>query len=106
MTPDQAPQASLSISKRHNKRVTFDASGSFAPSTPIVTYAWDFGDGKTSVTTGETVTHQYRSHRRYTATVTLTDAAGTSLEQSFTGQTAARNGGLSASISTLVDLRR
>jgi DNA-binding beta-propeller fold protein YncE len=105
VTPDQAPRASLRISKRQRKVVTLDASASLAPSTPIVTYAWDFGDGTTSVTSAATVTHRYRARRNYTTTVTLTDAAGTSLQQSFTGQTVSRNGGPSASISIHVDLR-
>jgi len=104
VTPDQAPRASLKISIRLGKKVTLDASASFAPSTPIVTYAWDFGDGTTAVTTGASVTHKYRARRNYTAAVTLTDAAGTSLQQTFTGQTVSRNGGPSASTSTLVAL--
>jgi DNA-binding beta-propeller fold protein YncE len=104
ITPDQAPQASLRLSHVHRKTVTLDASASFAPSTPITTYNWNFGDGTTAFTTTPTITHRYHRFGTYTATVTLTDAAGTSLQQAFTGQTVARNGGPSASARTLIHL--
>ncbi|MDQ1457678.1 MAG: hypothetical protein QOH28_3298, partial [Actinomycetota bacterium] len=104
ITPDQAPRASLRLSHVHRKTVTLDASASFAPSTPITTYNWNFGDGTTALTTTPTITHRYHRFGTYTATVTLTDAAGTSLQQAFTGQTVARNGGPTAAAHTLVHL--
>lgn len=77
--------------------VSFDASGSVPKTTPIVSYSWDFGDGTaTTTTSGPTISHGYSTPGAFLATVTLTDAAGTSVSQVFTGQTMTRNGGSQA----------
>lgn len=106
VTPDQAPRAALDVRRQYGPRATFDASASSAPSTPIASYSWDFGDGTKSVTTTPTATHTYRRIGTYTARVTLTDTAGTSLQQVFTGQTVARNGSSSATAAVTVDVSR
>jgi len=94
ITPDQAPVAALTVTPAAAGLSTaFDASASTAPSSPIVSYAWDFGDGHTATTTSPTTTHVYATAGPYTATVTETDQAGTSTTQAFTGQTMSRNGG-------------
>jgi PKD repeat protein len=56
--------------------VTFDASTSTDPDNDITTYAWDFGD--TAVGTGINTTHEYATPGTFTATLTVTDAAGLS----------------------------
>lgn len=96
VAPDQAPRASLRRTGGTGRSLTLDASSSMSPSSPIARYAWDFGDGTRSTTTTPTVSHTYRRPGRYQATVTLTDSAGTSLTQVFTGQTVSRNGGPAA----------
>ena len=78
----------------------FDASASVAPSSAITNYAWNFGDGTTANTAGPTTTHSYAHQGGYTATVTETDAQGTSLTKVFTGQTMSRNGGPRAETSS------
>ncbi len=94
ITPDQAPVAALTVTPGNQGQAThFNASASVAPSSPITNYAWNFGDGATANTAGPTTTHVYAHDGSYTATVTETDAGGTSLTKVFTGQTMSRNGG-------------
>ena len=94
ITPDQAPVAALSvIPSAAGGPTSFDASGSVAPSSPIVNYAWHFGDGSsTTDTSTPTTTHIYAAPGPYTATVTETDAAGTSTSRVFTGKMMSNNG--------------
>jgi DNA-binding beta-propeller fold protein YncE len=96
VAPDQAPRASLERLGPNDRSVTLDASRSTSASTPIVSYQWDFGDGTRTVTKTAAVSHTYRHPGRYRATVTVSDSAGTSVKQVFTGQTVSRNGGPSA----------
>ena len=59
--------------------VTFDATNSPQPTSQIVSYKWDFGDGSTPVTTTSPVTsHVFANPGQHTVTLTITDAAGTS----------------------------
>ena len=106
IVPDQAPIAELSVPSPDaaGTQVTFDASASSNPSSPIASYSFNFGDGTSPVVTpNATTTHAYQVAGVYTATVTETDQAGTSTTQVFTGQTALRNGGFGAEASqTLV----
>ena len=94
ITPDQAPVANFTVqSGPPGSPSSFDASSSLAPSTPIVSYAWNFGDGTTQTTSTPTVSHTYASAGVYQASVTETDSAGTSTTPVYTGQQLARNGG-------------
>ena len=94
ITPDQAPVAAFTVTPGNQGQAThFNASASVAPSTPITNYAWNFGDGATANTSVPTTTHTYAHDGSYTATLTETDAGGTSLTKVFTGQTMSRNGG-------------
>lgn len=55
----------------------FDASTSTSSSTsPIATFAWDFGDGGTA--TGQTTTHTFSTPRPYFVRLTISDALGRS----------------------------
>ncbi|MFJ7420748.1 ThuA domain-containing protein [Streptomyces uncialis] len=54
-------------------RVRLDATASDPDGDPL-TYAWDFGDGKTG--TGASPSYTYRKDGTYTATVTVTDPTG------------------------------
>ena len=101
ITPDQAPSANLSASTS-GMTTSFDASASVPGSSPIVSYAWNFGDGNTQSTTTPTTSHTYASNGTYTATVTETDGAGASTSQVFTGQTASLNGSSAAEASSTV----
>ena len=94
IVPDQAPTASLAAvpSGEAMTSVTFDASGSTHSTGTIASYAWDFGDTATATTVVPTMTHRYAHDGSYTASVTVTDAVGTSITQVFTGQTMSRNG--------------
>ncbi len=54
----------------------FDASGSADPDDPIISYRWDFGDGKSAE--GLRVRHAYNLPGTYEVSLTVTDASGTS----------------------------
>ena len=100
ITPDQAPVASFTATPAPARsKTSFDASGSSAPGARITSYAWNFGDGKTATGGGPLMTHVYASPGTYTATLTLTDADGTSTTKVFTGQTMSLNGGPGAQTS-------
>jgi PKD repeat protein len=55
---------------------TLDASTSSDSDGTIATYAWDFGDNKTDMTTSRTDTHTYAAAGAYTVRLTVTDNAG------------------------------
>ncbi|QEO15842.1 PKD domain-containing protein [Agromyces intestinalis] len=105
VTPDQAPVARLTASEPHSP-VTFDASASSVEFGTIAEYAWDFGDGTTTVTSTPVVQHEYASAGQYTATVRLTSSGGTSTEDVFTGQQLLRNGDPSAIATVVVTVPR
>jgi len=98
VTPDQAPVASFTFTSPS----TFDASSSRTAVGSIASYSWDFGDGQTLVTSSPIVTHDYLASGTYIVTLTVTNTAGTSTTQIFTGQTVSRNGGPSAVFSQTV----
>jgi YVTN family beta-propeller protein len=103
--PDQAPAAALSATSAPVGQATaFDASASTVAFGTIVSYAWVFGDGATAVTGTPTTTHTYTHNGAFTASVTETDSAGTSVTRVFTGQMVSRNGGPSARASAVVDV--
>lgn len=52
----------------------FDAAGSFDPDGSIVSYEWDFGDGKTG--SGLTPSHSFDTASTYLVTLTVTDDGG------------------------------
>jgi subtilisin family serine protease len=72
---DAPPTASFSVSCSR-WRCTFDASSS-TDDKGIVSYAWNFGDGLSSLATSVSkTTHTYLTTGMFTVTVTVVDAAG------------------------------
>ncbi|HEU5441571.1 MAG TPA: PKD domain-containing protein [Ktedonobacterales bacterium] len=80
----QLPTAQISASATSvyaGQQISFDASGSAAPSVPpndqLTGYTWDFGDGSQPVkTTTPTATHTYTRVGHYTVTVQAYDQQG------------------------------
>jgi cytochrome c len=73
---NRAPTVELTATPTSGKApltVSFSAAGS-DPDGDALTYAYDFGDGKTA--TGRTSTHKYSKAGVYTAKVTVTDTGG------------------------------
>ena len=98
ITPDQAPTAAFSLAAAPvGSPSSFDGSASSSPVGSIASYQWDFGDGQHATTTTPSTTHVYAAVGTYTARLTVTDTAGTSLAQVFTGQTVSLQGGPQAS---------
>jgi YVTN family beta-propeller protein len=94
ITPDQAPVASVAVvTNRHHTATKFNASASRGTTSRIAQYTWRFGDGTTATTTSPRISHTYAKAGRYTIVLTVTDTAGTSTTQVFTGQSMSRNGG-------------
>ena len=56
--------------------ITFDASGSYAPSGTIMSYTWDFGDGTVATVASPTITHSYIIDGTYTVQLTVVDNNG------------------------------
>lgn len=105
ITPDQAPTAAFTVSSTPDGlTIIFDASASSSPVGSIANYSWDFGDGHTASTSNPLITHTYASPGSYLVTLTVTNSAGTSTTQTFTGQTVSNNGGPSAVLSMELSL--
>lgn len=78
--PGQGPQPIFIFSPtapREEDDVFFDGSASTSDA-GIVSYAWNFGDGRTSVSADPTVRHRYWLAGTYRAVLTVTDALGRS----------------------------
>jgi PKD repeat protein len=56
------------------EEITFDASGSYDPDGQILSYSWDFGDGRTS--TGMQVSQRYTTGGDYTVRLVVRDNDG------------------------------
>ena len=105
IAPDQAPIAAFRVTRaRHGRYTGFDASASTGTTSPIVRYFWRFGDGTFASTNSPTIGHIYTAAGTYTVILTVTDGAGTSTTQVFTGQTMSRNGGPTARASKAVTI--
>ncbi|MBV9213572.1 MAG: PKD domain-containing protein, partial [Actinobacteria bacterium] len=57
---------------RPHRKLSFDASRSRSPSGSIVSYRWQFGDGKSA--SGRTVSHTFKHTGKHTVTLTVTDS--------------------------------
>ncbi len=103
ITPDQAPIAFFTTTiATLGSPTLFDASASFSPVGTIVSYAWDFGDGTTLVTSDPAVSHTYTAPGEYLVILVVTNSAGTSTFQTFTGHVVSNNGGISAIFARVV----
>ncbi len=101
ITPDPAPIAVFTASVASAESLNsfyFDASHSVSSVGTVVNYAWDFGDGYTLSTATPLINHTYGVSGSYSVTLTVTNSAGTSTTQVFTGQMVSRNGGPSATM--------
>ncbi len=58
--------------------VQFDASDSYSPNGPIVSYSWDFDNDSETDATGITAQHTFYEKGKYPVTLTVTDSAGES----------------------------
>ncbi len=105
ITPDQAPVSSFTptVSLAGSPTI-FDASNSVTPVGIIISYFWDFGDGQTITTASPVVSHTYSSAGLFNVSLTVTNSAGTSTIQVFTGQTMSNNGSALANSSQFVDI--
>ncbi|MEH7462624.1 collagenase ColA [Bacillus thuringiensis] len=65
-----------------NKAIQFKSDGSKDEDGKIISYLWDFGDGKTS--TEANPTHAYEKEGTYTATLTVKDDQGTENKEEIT----------------------
>jgi len=109
ITPDQAPVAALTVAAAPpGSRTVFDASASTVRFGSIARYVWSFGDHTRRVATSVPRTsHVYVREGSYTASVTETDTAGTSLVgEIYTGQMALSLGGPGARASRVVGVSR
>ena len=100
VTPDQGPVASFSATTAPvGQAAGFDASASSDPDGTVASYHWDFGDGSSQTTKSPTTTHTYATAGARMVTLTVTDDAGCSTAQTFTGQTVSCNGSPAARVS-------
>ena len=105
ITPDPAPIAVFTTTVASAGFPTnFDASRSVSSVGTIKSYAWNFGDSQTLTTTTPTVNHTYVAAGTYSVTLTVTNSAGTSTTQVFTGQMVSRNGGPSATMTQTISV--
>lgn len=105
IAPDQSPVARFTTTPAiAGSPTTFDASGSVSPVGGISSYSWNFGDAFSTTTNTPIITHTYTLPGNYTVTLTVTNSAGTSTTQIFTGHTVSRNGGVLATLAQFVTI--
>jgi YVTN family beta-propeller protein len=103
ITPDQAPTAGFSLQPAPAGQASrADGSSSSSPVGAVARYQWDFGDGQSATAATPLATHVYAHPGSYTARLTVTNSAGTSTAQVFTGQTVSNQGGPQATITHTV----
>jgi sugar lactone lactonase YvrE len=104
VTPNQPPVAAFSLGTTPADVVaTFNANATKDPDGSVVSYVWDFGDGKTATTAIPTVTHKYAVNGTYDVKLTVTDDEGCSTARVYTGQTALCNGSGVATVTKSID---
>ncbi len=69
--------SSIDVDNQLPYNVKFDAKASASDGAVIQGYIWNFGDGKSTETTGSSVNHSYTATGNYKATVQVKTSAGT-----------------------------
>ena len=92
--PNQPPVASFTSSV-NDLQVAFDGSASGDPDGSVVSWSWNFGDGRTGA--GETASVTYPTGGTYTVTLTVTDNRGSTASTSSPVTVIGPPGGLFAS---------
>jgi hypothetical protein len=87
-------------SPRTDDDVFFDGSASFDTDGHIVSYAWTFGDGRSTVSSDPTTRHRYGLAGAYSVVLTVTDDRGLSASTSPTEVTVATSADPTASFVT------
>jgi 6-phosphogluconolactonase (cycloisomerase 2 family) len=107
ISPDQGPTAAFAATVgQPGSPSSFNASSSSDSDGRVARFDWNFGDGTSLQNGGATPQHTYATTGSYTASVTVTDDAGCSASQVFTGQTVSCNGGPAASAHAVVTVLR
>jgi 6-phosphogluconolactonase (cycloisomerase 2 family) len=106
ISPDQPPTAVFTAATGLAGQATsFEGGGSSASAgQSVARYDWDFGDGSAAANAGASPTHTYATPGTYTVSLTVSDDAGCSTKQVFTGQTMSCNGGPSAQVTHQVTI--
>ncbi len=92
LPPNRPPVAKIrppSSAITEDDNVKFLALGSSDPDGDIgdiVLYQWDFGDGKTEISTQWLVYHRFKKQGRHTVTLTVIDNRGKSANATFTAR--------------------
>lgn len=96
--PDQSPVASFAAkaAKSNPLRIGFTSTSTDVDGT-IASLAWNFGDGKSALTTVPALKHTYKKAGKYTVGLAATDNEGCSANMVFTGRTAYCSGAPAAS---------
>jgi PKD repeat protein len=79
VTVNSLPVANFTISpiiSHVGETVTFDATASYDLDGSITEYSWDFGDGNTTVTDDQFITHVYEAEDTYSVKLTVIDNDG------------------------------
>jgi YVTN family beta-propeller protein len=88
--PSRSPIAAFSApaTAHAGAAVSFDASASRDPDSPIAGYSWSFGDGQGANLAGPSATHVFSTPGTYTVSLKETDADGCSTARAlvYTGQ--------------------
>lgn len=71
--PPEAAFSWLPTIPEAGQTVNFDASESAPNGGEIVSYSWDFGDGKTQTTDQTAITHTFEHYGNYSVSLTVTD---------------------------------
>ena len=101
--PDQAPAAAFRATVGQAASASsFDASASSDVDGQVVRFDWSFGDGTTLQNGGVSPQHVYANPGSYVVSLTVSDDAGCSTTQVFTGQTVSCNGGPVATASATI----
>jgi hypothetical protein len=102
-SPQQAPVAAFSATQATDGSTSLEAGASQAVGGRTLTrYDWSFGDGTTIATAGPAVSHTYPRAGDYVATLTVTDSAGCSVANTFSGTMAICAGSATATIAATV----